>query len=847
MLFVQDWQLNNALIGQTAKATEVINVSIAYDVARALNNGQEPTTNNAGYLTYCPAHDDKAGGKPSLSIVDSNESHGITVLCHRGCDWKDIKDALAEQGLIEKFNGKKISAAKITTNATPDASSPRSSPSPPLRKSGSLPWDKAKIDDASTALITKYFAGRKIFFNDKFPMPRCFRWGSYFDKKNNQQVCQIVAAATKLGDKEMVAVQRLFVEVDGDKVIKTGMKMLGACRKKGVWLDRKSTMKDLIVAEGIETTLSVMQATGFNGVSALSTAGMKAIMLPGGIERLYICVDSDKRGTGTFPGYAGQEAGIALAERVEKDGAEGGDATEVFLCTPCKDCFTDNPTKLDFNDLSPGEIVVRMSESVKMEQLEWRPPEKKDTASDTGDGYYTSIALQGLEKINGSYAVVIIGGKFRIIREKRNKLINFMDKTSFLDLHANVQVPIQVGDNVKSEDVGKLWIKWPGRRQYEDIAFDPGMKIEQDVYNLFRGFPLKPVQGDWNLMLDHIKKVVCDGDETVFLYVMAWMARAIQDPGGLRPGVALVLMGGRGSGKGIFVNAFGKLFGESFLPISSEDGFLGRFNMHLAKGLLIFLDEAIWAGSKPSEGKLKALITEPKIMYEAKGIDSIALDNFMNIIIASNEEWAVPAGIDERRFCVLKQNESRKKDYDYFDAIAKQMDNGGYEAMYYDLLHYEYSEINLKNAPETKGLRSQVEETFNVVQVFWQDVLSRENLLTNRDGQVAYTDYRPNTKTGEIEPEPELWPLAAWKDEIYGEFLRFCKNDNRRYKKTNEVHFWKSTYKVVLSKEEWFFLQSKKRRFFILPAQKTMQTSFSKKNGGVSFEESALEEFDNQF
>ncbi len=386
-------------------------MSLAHDIAVALNNGQEPATNDRGWLTYCPAHNDLAGGKPSLSIIDSNESCGITVKCHVGCDWKDIKDKLAEQGLIEKFNGKKVSHAKTTTNAA------NKKPTPSSPCSGSLPWDKAKADEASIPLITKYFAGRKIFFNDKFPMPRCFRWGEY--KKDGKRVQQIVAAASKLGEKEVVAVQRLFMEVDGDKVAKTGMKMLGECKGRGVWFNRKSPMKDLIVAEGIETALSAMQATGYNGVSALSTAGMKALVLPKGIERLYVCVDSD-------PSYAGQLAGIAFAERVEREYG----SVDVSLVMPCEDCFTDNPTKLDFNDLDIEEVKKRFAVSVKMKQLEWRPPERSEKeVKDATDGYYTDKALQGLKKINEGYAVVIIGGKFRIIREKRNKLINFMDKT----------------------------------------------------------------------------------------------------------------------------------------------------------------------------------------------------------------------------------------------------------------------------------------------------------------------------------------------------------------------------------------------------------------------------------
>ena len=76
------------------------------------------------------------------------------------------------------------------------------------------------------------------------------------------------------------------------------------------------------------------------------------------------------------------------------------------------------------------------------------------------------------------------------------------------------------------------------------------------------------------------------GNAEHFDYVLAWLARAVQDPGGDKPGVALVLKGGKGIGKGVFVNYYGAIFGEAFLPIADSESFTGRFNMHLSKSLV---------------------------------------------------------------------------------------------------------------------------------------------------------------------------------------------------------------------------------------------------------------------
>ena len=805
-------------------------MGIAYNVALALNKGKELTHNGDGYLTYCPAHDDKES--PSLSVIDSDQSGGVTVCCHAQCDWRNIKDILHERGLIKGYtphNNKKTSVLKI----------PATSKNKEQNKD-CFPWSAAKYTDAPNSDLVGYFKAREIFFNKDFPVPPAIRWGSYKDKQGNN-VTQIVAAATRIGDKSVVTVQRLFIEKDSGVAKKIGAKMLGSCKSKGVWFFRKQAMTDLVVGEGIETVLSIMQASGFNGVSALSTAGLKAIVLPeGGLRNIWIAVDSDVS-------FAGQAAAIKLAERLEKERPE----LNVKLCSPCSDCFTDNPVGLDFNDLNAGEIVVRMSESVKINSLAWRPKKGKvvEDAGETSE-YYTKEILQALAELNETYAVVSLQNKLRVIREMfddddKQHDVDFLDTTTFFGLYANQKVQIKNGDNTKSVSLGKLWWEWPGRRQYLKVKFDPSKRCNPKYYNLFRGFPLKAKKGNWSLMQDHIKTIICDNKESIFEYVMAWMARAVQDPGGKKPGVALVLMGAKGSGKTLFVENLGKIFGQAYIPISSEEGFLGRFNFHLAKGLLVFLDEAIWGGSKSSEGKLKSLITDKYILFEPKGIDALPLPNYMNIIIASNEAWAVPASDRERRFCVLKQNNDRAQDFDYFAAIDKQMENGGLEAMYHDLLKHDYSGINLRKAPQTKGLVSQYRETFNNIQRFWYDVLSRDSLLTDFNNSPVYTNFDDDSLMhGE---ETGLWPKKVWKDEIYNEFLKFCRNDNKKFKKTNEVHFWRQTYKTVLGKDGWICSRQKDRRFINLLDKQTMQESFTSLNGRVTFDDGGLDEFDGQF
>ena len=127
-----------------------------------------------------------------------------------------------------------------------------------------------------------------------------------------------------------------------------------------------------------------------------------------------------------------------------------------------------------------------------------------------------------------------------------------------------------------------------------------------------------------------------------------------------------MLRGKRGTGKGILARELGFLFNEHFINFNNPHHVTGSFNAHLQDSVLCLLDEAFWAGSKKAEGVLKTLITEPFIMIEGKYRNAVMTKNHLHIIIAGNEHWLVPAGMDERRFFVLDVSDERKQDTDYF-------------------------------------------------------------------------------------------------------------------------------------------------------------------------------------
>ena len=156
------------------------------------------------------------------------------------------------------------------------------------------------------------------------------------------------------------------------------------------------------------------------------------------------------------------------------------------------------------------------------------------------------------------------------------------------------------------------------------------------------------------------------------------------------------MRGGEGTGKGILARALKHLFGQHGISVTNAKHLTGNFNGHLRDAVLVFGDEAFYAGDKAHVGVLKVIITEPTITVEAKYRDAVEMPNFVHLIMASNEKWVVPASIDSRRFFVLDVPDTRANDHAYFGAIQAELEGGGYEAMLYDLLQVNLSSFNVR-------------------------------------------------------------------------------------------------------------------------------------------------------
>jgi hypothetical protein len=261
----------------------------------------------------------------------------------------------------------------------------------------------------------------------------------------------------------------------------------------------------------------------------------------------------------------------------------------------------------------------------------------------------------------------------------------------------------------KRRNRAEYWLGHPQCRQYNDgWAFMPYTDATnvRSRLNLWTGWAVLANPGSWAKFQAHIRDNLCQGNEENYQYLLKWMAWIVQNR--RRSGIAVLLRSTKeGTGKGFFAKFYGRIFGPHYMQVTNPEHVGGKFNPHLQNLLLLDADEAMFAGDPRHRNAVWSLITEDTLTIEAKGLTAYKAKNFLNLIITTNAEHAVDVNESARRIFALEVGDAHANDHAYFDAIEKEMNTGGYEAMLYDLTMMDLKGFVVTNCPKTEALKKQ--------------------------------------------------------------------------------------------------------------------------------------------
>jgi Family of unknown function (DUF5906) len=388
----------------------------------------------------------------------------------------------------------------------------------------------------------------------------------------------------------------------------------------------------------------------------------------------------------------------------------------------------------EFDDHPTTEEIKASKKRVIGEDNVVQFPDKKDNdKEDSKDSI--------LKRLDKYFATVIKEDKYKVINETISGKIIFMAKKDFVDLMAPEKMLITTtspNNNVtaKFEPVSKLWLEGK-HRCYGTVVFDPRNVFDPSVwgqnvnYNLFRGFGVKPNRGRCYKTLQYIKNVLCCGNKEHYRWLMAWCAQMFQRPWE-KPETAVAIQGEEeGTGKSFFPQILSKLLDgkdyssahKLYFTTSNAKMITGDFSGHLEHCILLHAEEAFRAESDREDSIIKNLISEDNLSINAKNIEAKLSRNFIRLILTGNPPHIVKAGRFARRFLVLKISNKNRLNTEFFKKLTYELDNGGYEALMYYLMHYPINKFNLRIVLKTEGLLEQQIESMKGEIRFWYIIL----------------------------------------------------------------------------------------------------------------------------
>jgi putative DNA primase/helicase len=248
--------------------------------------------------------------------------------------------------------------------------------------------------------------------------------------------------------------------------------------------------------------------------------------------------------------------------------------------------------------------------------------------------------------------------------------------------------------------------------EQKNLVFDPTQTVDLKTHvNIFFGWPLTSCENiDLVAPILELIESLCsseDNVETVFQFMLKWMAYPLQHPGAKMQTALLVFGEKQGTGKSLlFDSILRPIYGEYGTTVGQHQLESG-FTDWRSRKLFTLFEEVLSRDDKFSHnGTLKYMITGKRMQVNPKNLPLREENNHMNCVFLSNEPQPIPIELEDRRFLVVQARTLRDKSF--YDAVVRSLENGGIEAFYDFLLKLPLGDFNEHTKPPMTRAKERV-------------------------------------------------------------------------------------------------------------------------------------------
>ncbi|MGC2200360.1 MAG: toprim domain-containing protein [Stellaceae bacterium] len=296
-------------------------VAAASEIAKALGGAHR---SGAWWRCRCPVH----GSQGATLALRDGDRGGLAIKCFGGCCSHEVYAQLRRLGLLTRVDRGEFIPPPDATLARRRA--PAEAADRVRRIANALDLFRNDSRSAKGTLVERYLRSRGLALEIPATIRASLSWLRHSESGEMRPAMVALIEHILHG---RTGVHLTYLALDGSQkaTLQPDRRFLGPVGGGAVRL--APAAETLMVGEGIETCLAAMQATAMPAWAAVSTSGVKALVLPPIVRTIIILVDNDVNGAGEAAASLAGWRWLAEGRRVRlaKPPVPGTDFNDVIV------------------------------------------------------------------------------------------------------------------------------------------------------------------------------------------------------------------------------------------------------------------------------------------------------------------------------------------------------------------------------------------------------------------------------------------------------------------------------------------------------------------------------------